>query len=377
MRYFRALLVGLLLIPTLSEATLLPSRATVDGYLARFSSDPVDMHKRIDWGVVPGPFYTPELGIGIGVAAVGFYRPDEEQQRAPISSLSLTGFVSSTGAFGVGYENNTFLRNDQWRFILSGDVSYRPLDYWGQGYAEGHHQRGKQSYNSRTLSFNPEILYRLQAHTYVGMGGALAYEKATGLQNKAAGSFFQHPVPLNELNTGVSLLFSYDTRDVTINPSKGQLLNLRYTDYLPELGGDNRLSIWDMQYNLYHAVNPTTLLAWDLYGRFAGGNVPWTMDGTLGDSHHLRGYYQGRYRDRNVVTTQIELRKKLSWRHGMVAWAGAGSMSPHPSEVLDGHWLPSVGIGYRFEIKKRMNLRLDYGVGQKSSGFYFQVGEAF
>ena len=377
MRYCRTLLVVLFFISSFSEATLLPSKETIDGYLARFSSDPVDMHKSIDWGVVPGPFYTPELGIGIGVAAVGFYRPDEEQQLAPLSSLSLTGFASSTGAFGLGYENNTFLRNDQCRFVLNGDISYRPLDYWGQGYAAGHSKRGKQSYNSRTMSFNPEILYRVQKHTYVGMGGALAYEKATGLQNKETGSFFQHPVPLNDLNIGVSLLFSYDTRDVTINPSQGQLLNIRYTDYTPDLGGDHRLSVWDMQYNLYHSFNPTTLLAWDLFGRFAGGNVPWTMDGTLGDSHHLRGYYQGRYRDRNVVTTQIELRKKLSWRHGMVAWAGAGSMSPHPSEVVDGHWLPSVGIGYRFEIKKRMNLRLDYGVGQRSSGFYFQVGEAF
>lgn len=107
------------------------------------------------------------------------------------------------------------------------------------------------------------------------------------------------------------------------------------------------------------------------------GHVPWTMDGSLGDSHHLRGYYQGRYRDRNVVSTQLELRKKLNWRHGIVAWAGAGSMSSRARDVADGHWLPSVGLGYRFKIKQRMNLRLDYGVGQKSSGFYFQVGEAF
>ncbi len=377
MPLYLSLLIGLFFLPTQLQASLLPSKAMVDDYLARFSSDHVDMHKSIDWGVVPGPFYTPELGIGIGVAAVGFYRPDEEQQSTPLSSLSLTGFASSTGAFGLGYENNTFLRNDQWRFVLNGDVSYRPLDYWGQGYAAGRSKHGKQSYNSRTMSFNPEVLYRLQAHTYFGIGGALAYEKATGLQNKAAGSFFQHPVPLDELNIGVSLLFSYDTRDVTINPSKGQLLNIRYTDYPPELGGDNRLSVWDMQYNLYHSFSPTTLLAWDLYGRFADGNVPWTMDGTLGDNHHLRGYYEGRYRDRDVVTTQLELRKKLSWRHGMVAWAGAGSMSPRPSDVLDGQWLPSVGVGYRFEIKKRMNLRLDYGTGKKSSGFYFQVGEAF
>lgn len=43
----------------------------------------------------------------------------------------------------------------------------------------------------------------------------------------------------------------------------------------------------------------------------------------------------------------------------------------------DGRWLPSAGVGYRFEFKPRVNVRLDYGVGKGSSGFYFQVGEAF
>lgn len=371
------LLIILLLTPSLSLASLLPDRTSIDRYLDALSSHDVDPRKNIDWGVALGPFYTPELDAGIGVAAVGFYRPDDRQQQTPLSSLSLTGFGSATGAFGIGLENTTFLRNDQWRFYLDGAVSHRPLYYWGRGYTAGRKQHGKQSYNSGTVTASPQLLYRLRAHTYAGMGAALDYEKASGLQDKAAGSFFRHPVPLTELNTGVSILFSYDTRDVPVAPSHGQWLTVRYTDYRPELGGDNRLSVWDMRYALYHALNPTTLIAWDLYGRFAGGHVPWTMDGSLGDSHHLRGYYQGRYRGRNILTSQLELRKKLHWRHGVVAWAGAGSMSTRPGAVVDGPWLPSVGVGYRFEIKKRMNLRFDYGVGQKSSGFYFQIGEAF
>ena len=178
-------------------------------------------------------------------------------------------------------------------------------------------------------------------------------------------------------SSGGSLLFSYDTRDFLANPSRGQVFNLSYTRYSPSLGGDNRFNSWDVQYGLYHGLNETTLLAWEAYGRFTGGDVPWTMLSQLGDDHHLRGYYQGRYRDRDLLTSQLELRKKLNWRHGVVAWLGTGTMSDRRSELLNGHWLPSVGVGYRFEFKKRMNVRLDYGLGQHSSGFYFQVGEAF
>ncbi|VDZ97118.1 Outer membrane protein/protective antigen OMA87 [Salmonella enterica subsp. enterica] len=35
------------------------------------------------------------------------------------------------------------------------------------------------------------------------------------------------------------------------------------------------------------------------------------------------------------------------------------------------------GVGYRFEFKPRVNVRLDYAWAKLASGFYFQVGEAF
>lgn len=52
-------------------------------------------------------------------------------------------------------------------------------------------------------------------------------------------------------------------------------------------------------------------------------------------------------------------------------------MGPSLSSLNNDRWLPSAGVGYRFEFKPRVNVRLDYGIGKGSSGFYFQVGEAF
>ncbi len=39
----------------------------------------------------------------------------------------------------------------------------------------------------------------------------------------------------------------------------------------------------------------------------------------------------------------------------------------------------SYGGGLRVMLSKseKLNLRLDYGIGEQSSGFYFQLGEAF
>ena len=40
--------------------------------------------------------------------------------------------------------------------------------------------------------------------------------------------------------------------------------------------------------------------------------------------------------------------------------------------------LPNYGIGYRWEFKKNVNVRLDYGFGKNGqSGFLFNINEAF
>ena len=44
------------------------SREQIDGWLQHLgASDKFDASKGIDWGMMPGPFYTPELGLGIGI----------------------------------------------------------------------------------------------------------------------------------------------------------------------------------------------------------------------------------------------------------------------------------------------------------------------
>jgi len=44
---------------------------------------------------------------------------------------------------------------------------------------------------------------------------------------------------------------------------------------------------------------------------------------------------------------------------------------------VDNHWMPNFGVGYRFEVQPRMNVRFDFGVGRDNFGFYFNFTEAF
>ena len=119
-------------------------------------------------------------------------------------------------------------------------------------------------------------------------------------------------------------------------------------------------------------------MAYDLSGVFNYGHTPWTMLALMGGSTRMRGYYEGRYRDKQMIEIQAELRQKIYGRSGIAVWVGAGNVFPSLNKFNPAHTLPNYGIGYRWEFKKRVNVRLDYGFGKKGqNGFLFSINEAF
>ena len=62
-------------------------------------------------------------------------------------------------------------------------------------------------------------------------------------------------------------------------------------------------------------------------------------------------------------------------KHGVVGWVGAGTIGQDVSSFEE--YLPNFGLGYRLEVQPRMNLRLDFGFGAETFGFYFNFNEAF
>ncbi|WP_338804477.1 BamA/TamA family outer membrane protein [Xenorhabdus griffiniae] len=376
----KRLVIASLLIFTISSAhaDILPNRQKIDGWLNELGgSNHFDDRKKIDWGVLPGPFYTPEMGMGIGVAVVGLYRPDHLDHISQTSSLGLSGFASSTGAFGLNFTNYNFLASDQWRLFVSGTLNNTPTYYWGKGYHAGKNDSHKEEYRSQEFAIHPRLLYRIANTTYMGLGWNFSSVNASDPNSGAKRYFSQSVGGRSVMSSGVSAHLSYDTRDFLPNARHGQAFEIVYTYFSPELGSDHRFHTTQLQFSTYYSLSEKTVLAFDNYARFSAGDVPWNQLSLLGNGQRMRGYYEGRYRDNNIFTTQLELRHKLDWRHGVVGWIGTGTLGDSPSQLGSRHWLPSVGIGYRFEFKPRMNVRLDFGVGKDSTGFYFQVGEAF
>ena len=119
------------------------------------------------------------------------------------------------------------------------------------------------------------------------------------------------------------------------------------------------------------------MIAADLYAVFNSEGTPWPMLARMGGNQRMRGYYQGRYTDNDMITLQVELRQRIWRRIGCTVWGGAGNVFPSLDRFDWSHTLPNYGVGLRWELKKRVNVRLDYGFGKKTSGFLLSINEAF
>jgi outer membrane translocation and assembly module TamA len=103
----------------------------------------------------------------------------------------------------------------------------------------------------------------------------------------------------------------------------------------------------------------------------------------LGSDEMMRGYYNGRYRDRNLIAGQTELRYRLSDRIGVAGFAGTGTVFNHSFSFNDLKPNYGGGLRYFFDVEKGLSVRMDYGFGEKrpgekrQSGLYLALGESF
>jgi len=139
------------------------------------------------------------------------------------------------------------------------------------------------------------------------------------------------------------------------------------------------LTRFDLRYYTQPLKTPNSVLAFQFTTHFSHGDTPLQELGRFGGSKTMRGYFEGRYTDRHLFSTQVEWRQKLTPLWGVIAFAGMGGVAPTIDQFSIKHTRPAIGVGVRFLIDKKedLNLRLDFGVGQKKIKNYFNVAEAF
>lgn len=329
--------------------------------------------KDFDISFIGGPHYSSDTKFGIGIMAAGQYRHDRTDTLTQPSSVAIYADATTSMFFKLGVRGIHFFPQDSRRLVY--DVSFSSVNtrFWGIGYDAGHNDDNESKYKYLASRIETEFIWRIADRLYAGPVAAFDY---------VHGRDFEKPWLWNgednkTFNLGVGLTLQYDSRDNVSCTHSGQYLRFVQQFNPRFLANHYSFSASELTASTFRQAWRGATLAMTLHSRITYGNTPWGLLPTIGGSYNMRGYFEGRYRDKCEFDACIELRQHVWRRNGAVVWIGAGSVFPKFSRLRFSHILPNCGIGYRWEFKKNMNVRADLGFGRHQTGFIFSINEAF
>jgi outer membrane protein assembly factor BamA len=174
---------------------------------------------------------------------------------------------------------------------------------------------------------------------------------------------------------GIKASLMKDSRDNLLNATEGTLARLLFSQNFSRT--DYAQIAIDLRH--YQKLNERLVVATRMLHQFSIGSPPFFDLALLGGDRNARGYFYGRFRDKNLSTLQTELRGRLFWRIGAAAFAGLSTVYPD-LQNFGIRYFPNYGAGLRFLIDKQENtyLRFDFAFGlEGQNGFYISFGESF
>ena len=349
---------------------------------------------------VPVIFYQAETGLGYGLGGLLSGRFTADTLTRP-SNARVQFWTTQKKQSLLQLVHTVYTPGE--KFYLNGEISaYNiALFYYGTGPESRSADESLQAY--KLLIVNQRVQKQLVPKLF--FGAQYRFTNLTGLdiaattttENGGTNVFLRDPRinadPRQRQDTRVSGLgpvLTYDTRDVPLAAFKGDLLDVSATFNGTGLGSDYRFVRYQLDARHFQPIlSNRTILALQFLGQLHTGNVPFrelaglgaNLGGTLYNNANLmRGIYEQRFRDRQMVTFQAEVRQKLFGRIDAAVFGGVGNVSQFVDkfDIANTKYAGGVGIRFNFLQRDRVNLRLDYAGGTGSApGILFAIGEAF
>lgn len=327
-------------------------------------------------GIYPLPivFYTPETGVAGGGAVLCLYR-DASSPRA--SSLTADIIFTQNKQFIAELAGDQYFEEGRCR--LTTDLLFQkyPNKFFGIG--NNTPESGEETYTPQTFLLKA-VLYR-NLSSYINIGPVVRYENVSMHETSPGGILAAGILPGSKggSSAGLGIVANWDSRDNTFAARSGSFYQLTTLFYRSAFGSDFSYDDIQIDTRSFFRTFSDHIVAVQGFGEFMDGLAPFQSYAKFGGENLLRGYFDGRYRDKNAVSLQVEYRVPVWWRFGVVGFAGVAQVADRIGRfAIDRFWLAG-GIGLRFawNPEERINVRMDYGAGSNSSGVYITITEAF
>ncbi len=320
---------------------------------------------------VPAIGYSPETKTYLGAVML-----------VTLKNLSDTLTRTSNAKVEFNYTwNKQIIAESEWNWFSPGEkwfskglihYSKYPDLYYGIGFDSP--DFGETSYQSNRVILNVDALRNIKNKLYLGLG--TIFKSYQNIEYLSSGQVY--PELADEISYGINLIALNDSRNNILNPSAGSFFQISSsfnfsTDFY---------FITKLDFRKYFTFGEAAkhVSAGRIYHSNVIGNPPFFDYPMMGGDEYTRGYYLGRFIDRNLSFIQLEHRIKLFWRFGLAAFGGVAALHNNTQQLNKENFKPNAGIGIRFLIDKHENtsLRMDYAMGSDNqSGFYISFGESF
>ncbi len=326
------------------------------------------------WFALPVPFWLPETRLGLG-AAGGFHFHVGNAERA--SSVLLVGAFTMLRQASLDLAADVNLPRG---IVLGGRaraVNY-PDSFYGIGpdsQAEARELYTRRFAEAVLYGEYPILNHRLRAGVRLDVrgegvrevqsGGVLASDAVPGTHGFAA--------------VGLGGEVTWDTRDEPLYPSRGSLVQAWVLGYPRATGGGHgTFTRGSLEGRKFLPLGRGRVLGLAGFVDQASDDTPFTLLPKIGSVRFLRGWREGRFRDRLAWAAQAELRLPLLNRIFGAAFGAVGDVARNLGALRADTLKAAGGIGLRYRLTDAgVNLRLDLAASRDGPEVYLILLEAF
>jgi hypothetical protein len=338
------------------------------------------------WGkFLPLPIFITEPAIGEGLGASLIYFHNEpgtakpkvttgrdigrtgQRSKPPPTATGIFGFYTNSDSAAVGIGHSDSFDEDNYRLVAAGAES----------------RINSQLYIADTsfdFRLEGELLYS-KLKRRLGREGAFVGLSLSYLD--AETRFFTGVPEIDDLSllragftdAGIALSLLYDTRDNTILPSRGFLLDLTAWRYDEAIGGDFDYDKNSFKTLYFFPFAAKYALGLRLDASTANGDVPFYAAPYVS----LRGIPALRYQGKTAGAVEIEARRRLGERWSASVFTGAGYVDSGFDFGKTDDDIFNYGVGMRYLAVREHDawVGLDIARGPEDTAWYIQMGSSW
>jgi outer membrane protein assembly factor BamA len=327
--------------------------------------------------ITPVVSYAPETLIAWGFAGIHYFQFGRSPLPSRLSHYRFNLIYTQKKQTIAQIDYELYLAGG--KVMLNGQAKYSlyPDRFYGIGNRSA--KESREDFNARNWRLQLNAQRRWGENIFSGL--RLEVFTQNVIETETAGLLAAGDIPgsLGMRLSAIGLFSRWDSRDNTFSPSKGAYGAIFLNGFTKLLGSNYDFSQLTIDGRKYFPLGLGSVLSFQGVMKATWGESPFQTLPLVGGVSLLRGFYEGRLRDKCLLALQTEYRLPVVWRIGLCAFAGVAQVQPELGLMsLKGfHGAGGIGVRYKFNSRENLNIRLDVGFAEASPSFYLTFAEAF